>query len=398
MPHLHGLARLLRRQASGENLNPLCHDLLQQATSDPGDACSLLDAAIILQFHGHRDIALQMQQEALKLRRHYRLPTSRPAVLRLLALVAPGDLMANVPLDCLLEDADIDLDLYYTTGDDGDPIVLPEHDLMFVAIGESDQNRPLLALWERRLGGWPRPILNHPSRIRRVGRDTAAHLLQGLPGLLMPPTLRATRSELALAADGGLPEDLYPLIVRPADSHAGHDLNKVENADALSACLAAVPGETFFVSPFVDYRSPDGLFRKYRVVLIAGQPYAVHMAVSDHWMIHYLNAGMADSAAKRAEEAAFMAGFDQGFASRHAAALTTIHQTMGLDYLGIDCAETPDGDLLVFEVDPAMVVHATDPVEVYPYKQACMQKLFAAFRAMLLSAASRAPDQPPDRP
>lgn len=392
MPQLHGLARLLRLHAAGENLSTLCNDLIQQATRDPEDACALLDTAIILQFHGHQDLARQIQREALTLCRHYRLPASRPAALRLLALLAPGDLMANVPIDCLLEGSDIDLDLYYTTGDDAEPSALPAHDLLFVAIGESDANRPLLAAWEERLAAWPRPVLNPPARIARVARDRAAQLLQGLPGLLMPPTLRTTRAELELAAAGGLPADLFPLIVRPFDSHAGHDLNKVEDPRELSAALAATPGDGFFVSPFVDYRSADGLFRKYRLVLIAGRPYAVHMAISEHWMIHYLNAGMADSAAKRAEEAAFMAGFDQGFASRHAAALTAIHQTMGLDYLGIDCAETPDGQLLVFEVDPAMVVHATDPVDTYPYKQSCMQTLFTAFRAMLLSAAGRAPN------
>jgi hypothetical protein len=55
--------------------------------------------------------------------------------------------------------------------------------------------------------------------------------------------------------------------------------------------------------------------------------------------------------------------------------------------LGIDCAETQDGELLIFEVDSNMVVHAFDPVDVYPYKQPQMQKVFAAFRAMLIKVA-----------
>jgi hypothetical protein len=63
---------------------------------------------------------------------------------------------------------------------------------------------------------------------------------------------------------------------------------------------------------------------------------------------------------------------------------------MGLDYLGIDCAETPDGRLLVFEVDNAMVVHDMDPVEVFPYKPPQMRKIFAEFRAMLARAAEGA--------
>jgi hypothetical protein len=104
-------------------------------------------------------------------------------------------------------------------------------------------------------------------------------------------------------------------------------------------------------------------------------------------MIHYLNAGMADSTAKLAEEERFMADFDDSFARKHGVALAAIGGAIGLEYLGIDCAEAADGRLLVFEVDPAMVVHALDPVELYPYKPAAMQKLFAAFRAMLLRHA-----------
>ncbi|MFN3398189.1 MAG: hypothetical protein ACK4ZS_06605 [Sulfurimicrobium sp.] len=63
----------------------------------------------------------------------------------------------------------------------------------------------------------------------------------------------------------------------------------------------------------------------------------------------------------------------------------------GLDYLGIDCGESPDGKLLVFEADSNMIVHAMDPVDLFPYKQAQMQKVFAAFRAMLAAAAHRQP-------
>ena len=112
-------------------------------------------------------------------------------------------------------------------------------------------------------------------------------------------------------------------------------------------------------------------------------------AISSHWMIHYLNAGMADSAEKRAEEERCFASFDSGFALRHAQALRTIYERMGLDYLGIDCAETATGELLIFEVDSNMVVHALDPVDTFPYKQAQMQKVFAAFRALLIKAAHK---------
>ena len=142
----------------------------------------------------------------------------------------------------------------------------------------------------------------------------------------------------------------------------------------------------FYISRFVDYSGEDGLFRKYRVVLIDGRPYASHMAISEHWMIHYLNGGMDESADKREEEASFMRGFDENFAARHREALSGIAERIGLEYLVIDCAETQDGQLLVFEVDSSAVVHAMDSPELYPYKKPQMRKVFEAFRAMLMKA------------
>ncbi|HLZ30216.1 MAG TPA: RimK family alpha-L-glutamate ligase, partial [Chloroflexota bacterium] len=83
------------------------------------------------------------------------------------------------------------------------------------------------------------------------------------------------------------------------------------------------------------------------------------------------------------EEAECMAHFDEQFAVRHAAALRAIDERMGLSYVALDCAETRAGELLIFEVDNAMVVHAMDPEDMFPYKKPAMRKIFVAFREML---------------
>jgi hypothetical protein len=103
------------------------------------------------------------------------------------------------------------------------------------------------------------------------------------------------------------------------------------------------------------------------------------MALSDHWIVHYLSAGMGQSAAKRAVEQAWMENFDTDFAVRHKTSFAALHRHIGLDYFGIDCAELPDGRLLVFELDVAMVVHNMDDPAIYPYKQVAMRKLFDGF-------------------
>lgn len=391
-----GLARLMRQNVAGTDMTPLATSLLKQAEADPDNASALLDASVILQFYSQVPLALQLQTEALKVQRTFHQPSAKTARLRLLCLMAPGNLMANVPVECLLEDSDIDLCLHYIVHP-GEPLAdLPVHDVLFVAICETEANRPTLQALVSQLADWHRPVINRPERIPNVARDTAAQLLHHLPGVCMPPTWRLHREALVALAD---PEGeraaqahglAYPLIVRPIDSHAGNDLHKVDSPADLAQVLPTLPGDEGFVAPFVDYRSRDGQFRKYRVMLIDGQPYIAHAAISSHWMIHYLNAGMADSAEKRAEEATFMARFDTDFAVRHAEALRAIHQAVGLDYLGLDCAEMPDGRLLVFEIDHAMVVHAMDPVDLYPYKQPVMRHLFAGFRALLFRAAGLA--------
>jgi hypothetical protein len=104
-------------------------------------------------------------------------------------------------------------------------------------------------------------------------------------------------------------------------------------------------------------------------------------------MVHYLNAGMDRCADKRAEEALMMATFETGFASRHARAFEALNDAFQLDYFGIDCAETADGRLLLFEADVAMIVHDMDPVDLYPYKKPAMAKLFNGFVSAMTKGA-----------
>jgi hypothetical protein len=132
------------------------------------------------------------------------------------------------------------------------------------------------------------------------------------------------------------------------------------------------------------------MFRKHRVALVRGRPFLCHMAASEHWMVHYLNAGMTDHADRRMEEAHAMATFDGDFALRHAEALAAVHRWAGLDYLQLDCAEAPDGKLLVFEADTAAIVHLMDAPDLFSYKVAPMRRLFAAFDRMLRDAATSA--------
>ncbi|HEY0523479.1 MAG TPA: hypothetical protein VGD08_08820 [Stellaceae bacterium] len=400
-----GLAALARMAFDGIDMNPLLERLIARVTSDSQDVASLLDLSTIELLFGRRENGLRLQMQALAAERLYRRPpTDAPVAaaaggpdgLRLLAFMAPGDFMANTPLDFLLEGSDVRLDMLYVVPGRPLPAAIPEHDVAIVAVGESDENREVLGEIARLVAFWPRPVLNRPDRIARLSRDSAWALLRNAPGIAMPATARIGRSALERIGGGELPVEAifdggcaFPIIARPIGSHAGHGLVKLDDPAAVEAYLRERPEAEFYVSPFIDYSGPDALFRKYRIALIGGRPFASHMAISQHWMIHYLNAGMRESAEKRAEEACFMAEFDTGFARRHAAALRAVAERTGLEYVAIDCGETRDGDLLIFEIDVAMIVHSMDPPDLFPYKPPQMRKLFRAFDGMLREAAGR---------
>jgi hypothetical protein len=377
-PPLMGLARLMAMAFQGDDLTPLAQTLIARATEDAHDADALMDLSTVLLLQGAREVGLAAQAQAIACRRVYHLPAERSPALRLLAVMTPGDLMTNAPLAFLVERSDVALTLLYVLPGEPLPHWLPPHDALWIAVSESGAVRGLLHDLSQACAGWGTPAINRPDCTLRTSRTEAWSVLQGVPGLCMPETVRVERAALqslvrcetdpgALLAEGAWPFDL-------------------------ARYLAAVPDTAFFVSRFIDYAGADGQFRKFRVVLIDGVPHAVHLGVSSHWMVHYLNAGMAESAAKRAEEERFMAEFDTdgGFAQRHAAALQGIGERIGLDYLVLDCAELPlpGGELLVFEVDPGAAVHSMDPPDLFPYKRPAMERVRAAFRALLERAVA----------
>ena len=391
---LQNQAALLRTVFEGADIVPLIQAELDKLQKDITDAAAYISLSLLYQLAGQKENGLACLEAGLHYARIFRQP-AEGATLKLLAICARGDLMTNTPIELLVEGLPIEVTRLYVDAVGELPDSCPDHDVAIFAIGESDQTRAALERLRGLSALWPRPMLNDSLAILDLSRDRLWRKLEGVPGLVVPPTARLSGGALMGLARGDrpleqvLPGGAFPLIVRPVGSHAGQGLTRIDDAAALAAYVEQARLPMAYVSRFVDYASADGRWRKFRIAFIGGRPHLAHMAVGDHWMVHYLNAGMAESAEKRAEEAAAMAHFDAGFALRHVAAFAALHQRLGLDYFAIDCAETADGDLLLFEADVSMIVHALDPVDLYPYKQAPMAKLFTAFEWLLRARAGQ---------
>jgi hypothetical protein len=385
-----GVARLTKMAVAGINLRPLWQTLIARIINGAIKAGDGLDLSLIAQLLGDKPAGLAIQHQILMSHQLFRSPcaVTKPR-LRVLALAAATDIGGNMPVEFLLDESDIELMTLYVMPEIEWPVSLPDHDVAIVIASDSEECRDALRKIDLAATPWPRPLLNPPRRVCNLDRDKLHRVLDGIAGLEIPATTAVTReqlSQLSASADAcrGVAADLaFPVIVRPRGSHAGAGLAKLDGPDAIGRYLDTRPEQEFFIARFVDYASRDGLFRKYRIVFIDGRPYPCHMAIADRWDIWYLNAGMSVSASKRLEEQTFMRTFDIAFARRHATALAEITGRIGLDYFTVDCAETGNGSLLIFEADNTAIVHDMDPPEIFPYKAPQMRKIFDAFAAML---------------
>ena len=389
-----GFARLTTLAFGGADLRFLQNELMSKVADGTAGAGDGLDLSLIAQLLGDKQTGLAIQAEVLGFHRLFRSPCSaEKPKLRVLALAAPIDMGGNTPIEFLLEDSGIELLTLYVVAGKELPVPLPDHDVAIVIASDSEECREALHVIDRTAARWPRPLLNLPQFVCNLDRDKLHGLLSGIEGLDIPATAGVTRTQLLdVAQSNALIEDIgaglrFPVIIRPRGSHAGVGLARISDRATIDRYLAERQETEFFVARFVDYANADGLFRKYRIAIVDGRPYACHMAIADRWDIWYLNAGMAFSESKRLEEAEFMRTFDSAFAVRHQRALATMTERVGLDYFTVDCAENRNGELLIFEADNTAVVHNMDSPVLYPYKPPQMRKIFDAFAAMLYRRA-----------
>jgi hypothetical protein len=177
-----------------------------------------------------------------------------------------------------------------------------------------------------------------------------------------------------------------PLLVRVAGYHGGDDFEKLADLDAVTDFAAKRPDADYYVSEYVDYRSADGFFRKYRFICIDGELLPYHLAIHDDWKVHHFRTDMPNQAWMRQEEESFLKDPHMVFDEPRQAALRAVADVTGLDYSGIDCAIDCNGEIVVFETNAAMLVH-DEKSEVFAYKNPFISKIKDAFNIKLARLA-----------
>jgi hypothetical protein len=291
----------------------------------------------------------------------------------------------NIPVRALLDDTLFAVTALYVEGHDP-ARALPEHAVIFNAIGDADRCGEALAKAEAVVARSAAPVVNAPALVARTTRVEIARRLAGIDGLAVPRMRAICRHELSVA---DLP---FPHLVRSPGFHTGQHFVRVERREQLASAIADLPGDVLLAIEPLDARGPDGRFRKYRVMIVGGALYPLHLAVSEHWKVHYFSAAMAEREDLRAEEARFLADMPGVLGPTATAALAAIGARLGLDYAGVDFGLSAAGELLLFEANPGMVVQPPGPEPIWDYRRAPIGRAVAAARALLLrtTAADRA--------
>jgi glutathione synthase/RimK-type ligase-like ATP-grasp enzyme len=175
----------------------------------------------------------------------------------------------------------------------------------------------------------------------------------------------------------------FPLLVRTPGFHTGRHFLKVESAAALAGAVEQLPGQEITVIEFLEARGADGKVRKYRAMLIGGELYPLHVAISSQWKIHYFTAEMAERDDHRAEDAEFLENMAGVLGDLAMEGLARIQSTLGLDYAGIDFGLSAAGDVLLFEANATMVVNPPESDERWAYRRPAVERIFGAVRRML---------------
>ena len=220
-------------------------------------------------------------------------------------------------------------------------------------IGDADICSQALELANQIVTKSGRPCFNHPSAIAATTRDGVARALSGIAGLDVPKTIRIVAPTVpqlrAAIEEGGL---AYPVLVRVAGAHGGIDMIKVDTPDGLSDIdqLNRTIRSALYATEFRDFVSPDGRYRKLRIVMVGDELYLRQMLVGEKWLIH----ARRRISETKAEEFKRFESFEDEHVERLRPIFLEIARRLDLDFFGVDCSIAETGEVLLFEANACM--------------------------------------------
>ncbi|MCP4711578.1 MAG: hypothetical protein GY869_23410, partial [Planctomycetes bacterium] len=233
------------------------------------------------------------------------------------------------------------------------------------------------------------PLINAPDKVVETTRDNNYKRLNGLEGFIFPTTERMPGGEYgvdeleAYVNDKGF---TLPMLVREAGTQTGISFAMVDTLAELRDRLKNPAPHGYYLIAYIEELFRGEYFRKMRFFFIDGRLYPVVCHIDQIWNVHGSNRKefMASHDWMVNEEREFLTDPQNYLGQTVYNRIKSLHPIVGLDFFGVDFTVTEKGDVLIYELNPAMR-HSFDHARNFPYMKPYMQNITDAFNEMIKS-------------
>ena len=200
------------------------------------------------------------------------------------------------------------------------------------------------------------PILNHPRSIFMSRRDLSARTLDGIENLIVPKCkyflAEETRSFQKTFEKEGFE---YPILIRPATSHTGEDLFKVDHPlDWQKVYRSNWYMKHHFMTQFIDFKQENKRYLKIRIAVI-GENISLRAHGEDtQWRLGH--PGIKEEEITTSEQWRNLVHQYDVFPSWESANRVghEIRKRAKLDFFGIDLGVVDNNTFVLFEANASM--------------------------------------------
>jgi hypothetical protein len=201
-------------------------------------------------------------------------------------------------------------------------------------------------------------VVNSVVAVRRSSRVALPKVLANIPRVHVPHTTRFLGDVRNLKAHVESNGHRFPVLIRPAGTHGSAGLLKFDSLDAITGVECPTSG--LLVTDFVDFRSGDGLYRKYRMICVGGQVFRRHLIAGQGWNVTgSARVGMASRPDLVTAEKQFMSVLPGPLDRR----IAQLFKVVGLDFGVIDFTLSDTGEIIVFELNSTFQISGSIPRE-----------------------------------
>jgi tetratricopeptide (TPR) repeat protein len=264
---------------------------------------------------------------------------------------------------------------------------LESYRLIVNAIGDADRDALALKVARAWLESSPQPVINPPAQVEATRRLDVSRRLATVDGV-RTPRMMVVPPSVFQQNDGGTQflRDhgwTFPFLLRRPGYHGGRYLYRLNDACDLADVVSQWDGQVWLAIEYRDTRGSDQIFRKYRMMIIDGALYPMHLALSGHWKVHYGSRQGVSDVMQRLEESRYLQFPEQVLGEARMRSLLKIADTLALDYAGIDFAIDQEGQLLVFEANATMTIASLGNAGAVDENRSSQPAIAQALTAML---------------